>query len=107
MDIEQFMVPQKISFPLGLLINEWTTNSIKHAQISLKPLSINIKIYRSNNQLNAQYEDNGSPQITAPSKKSLGLEIIHLLCAQLNATMQTDTDNIFSYSLIIPFTSAT
>lgn len=105
LEIQPLVVPHKISFPLGLIINEWITNSVKHAQPATAPLTIFIEIFNDNNEIKASYKDNGKLQITRADKKSLGLDIVNLLVAQLNATTQKNADNIFSYTLIIPLKS--
>ena len=104
LEIQALKVPQKISFPLGLIINEWITNSIKYAQPTTTPLTIGIEIFNGNNEIKVRYRDNGEPQTEKPNKKALGLSIVHLLLAQLNATLKQDAENIFNYDVIIPFT---
>jgi two-component sensor histidine kinase len=105
LEIEPMVIPQKISFPLGLIINEWITNSVKYAVPATAPLTIFIEIYNGNNEIQVNYRDNGKPQAVKPDKKSLGLDIVNLLTAQLKTTVKTDTENIFSYHVIIPFNS--
>lgn len=102
LEIQPLTLPQKISFPLGLIINEWITNSVKYAQPIAAPLTIFIEISNGNNELKVSYKDNGNPQITKPNKKSLGLDIIKLLTSQLKATTKIDTGNLFTYHLSIP-----
>lgn len=105
LEIQPITVSQKISFPLGLIINEWITNSIKYAQPVTTPLTISLEIVSGNNELKVHYKDNGKPQTEKSNTKSLGLDIVNLLKAQLNATEQTNTENSFAYNLIIPITS--
>jgi two-component sensor histidine kinase len=102
LDIQPLAIPQKISFPLGLIINEWITNSVKYAVPTNTQLSINIEISNGNNQIKVIYFDNGKPQTTKPSKKSLGLDIVTLLTAQLKAITKNKPENIFYYHLTIP-----
>ena len=98
-------VSQKISFPLGLIINEWITNSVKYAQPVTTPLTLFIEIFNGNDEIKVHYKDNGKPQATKTNKKSMGLSIINLLLAQLNTTIKTDAENIFNYHVTIPLTS--
>lgn len=44
LDIQPLTLPQKISFPLGLIINEWITNSVKYAN----PINLPLKIFSRN-----------------------------------------------------------
>ncbi|MFZ1529737.1 MAG: sensor histidine kinase [Ferruginibacter sp.] len=102
LEIEPLVIPQKISFPLGLIINEWITNSIKYAVPATAPLAIFIEIHNGDTEIKVNYRDNGKPLTVKPDKKSLGLDIVTLLTAQLKATVKTDAKNIFAYHLTIP-----
>ena len=102
LEVQPLIIPQKISFPLGLIINEWITNSVKYAIPSNHPLKIFIEICNGNNEIKVKYWDNGEPKTTLPNIKSLGLDIVALLTAQLNATAIKNEENLFSYHLIIP-----
>jgi two-component sensor histidine kinase len=102
LEIQPIVTPQKISFPLGLIINEWITNSVKYAVPATAPLTIFIEIHNGDNEIKVNYRDNGKPQTVKPNKKSLGLDIVNLLTAQLKATIKTNAENIFTYHLIIP-----
>ena len=44
LDIQPLTLPQKISFPLGLIINEWITNSVKYTN----PINLPLKIFSRN-----------------------------------------------------------
>jgi two-component sensor histidine kinase len=105
LEIQPLTVSQKISFPLGLIINEWITNSVKYAQPASLPLTLFLEIHNGNNEITVTYRDNGIAQYKKAGKKSLGLDIVTLLTAQLNATAINNTENIFSYRLLIPLTN--
>jgi two-component sensor histidine kinase len=102
LQIAPIQVSQKISFPLGLIINEWITNSVKYAATKGTSLEIGIEITNGNNQITINYKDNGIAQTNVAEKKSLGLNIVQLLVAQLNATLTTASNNDFMYNLVIP-----
>lgn len=102
LQIAPIKVPQKISFPLGLIINEWITNSVKYAQLEKGPLEIKIEIKTSNENVEINYSDNGKAQVAKPEKKSLGLDIVDILTQQLEGTLETQAQNIFNYKLTIP-----
>lgn len=102
LEIQSFTIPQKVSFPLGLIINEWITNSVKYATPIAAPLNIFIEILNDNNQIKVVYKDNGIPQTSKGNKKSLGLDIVALLTAQLQANLVINKENIFAYHLTIP-----
>ena len=102
LQIHSLEVSQKISFPLGLIINEWITNSIKYAQPQMECLELFININTDNNRITVKYYDNGKTQPMKLLKHSLGLEIVNLLTSQLNATLTTSPSNNFDYTLQIP-----
>jgi two-component sensor histidine kinase len=102
LQIAPIKVSQKISFPLGLIINEWITNSVKYANTNDKPLEICIEITNGNKQIKVNYKDNGELPSSKISANTLGLNIIQLLSAQLNATLTKNNNNPFIYHLIIP-----
>ena len=102
LEIEPIILSQKISFPIGLIINEWITNTVKYANPIAEPLIIFIEIINSHNSINIRYNDNGIPQTQQLTKKSLGLNIVDLLIAQLKGTLIKGETNIFQYSLKIP-----
>jgi two-component sensor histidine kinase len=102
LDIDAIDVPHKISFPLGLIINEWITNTIKYALTNEEYVKIMITICGEDDILKVTYKDNGHPKSIAQKKNSLGLEIVNILADQLDATLITESNNIFHYLLIIP-----
>ncbi|MCX6316861.1 MAG: sensor histidine kinase [Bacteroidetes bacterium] len=101
LNVESIRVPQKISFPLGLIINEWVTNSIKYAVPADGSLEISVSII-NNNGIQVRYRDNGRKQSEANGNKSLGLEIVHILIEQLEGKLETGPDNKYAYNLTIP-----
>jgi two-component sensor histidine kinase len=102
LEIQSIVTPQSISFPLGLIINEWITNSVKYAQPTTEPLTIFVDIHNGNNQIKVSYRDNGKLQPTIPKKSSMGLDIVNLLVAQMKSTLIKNPLNNFDYQLTIP-----
>lgn len=105
LELEPVRVPQKISFPLGLIINEWVTNSVKYAQTGVGLLEISVTILSSGKQLQIHYKDNGKAPASKLVKKSLGLDIVHILIEQLDGTLEPDTLNSYHYTLNIPLSN--
>ena len=102
LQIASIKVPQKISFPLGLIINEWITNSVKYAKPATGFLEIKIELGYHKEKIKINYTDNGEPQLIRQEKKSLGLDIVSILTQQLEGTIETQPQNIFNYKLTIP-----
>ncbi len=105
LDIEAITVPQKIGFPLGLILNEWVTNSVKHAILANDFIAITIHIQNFDNNIIVHYRDNGVAQNLTTEKKSLGLDIVKLLIAQLKGTLVSSPNNRYDYTLTIPATN--
>lgn len=97
-DCEEVMVNLSTAIPLGLIINELTTNSIKHAFHNRDSGFISIKIKKINNHYNLIFEDNG----IGFNKKnnyssSFGLELIDLLVKQLKGKCSFENKNKSKY----------
>lgn len=75
--------------PVGILINELISNSLKHA-ISEPLLSIYIHITLDQSKVQIIYKDSGTKFKEATSKKSLGVNIINSMVKQLKGTIQRE-----------------
>jgi two-component sensor histidine kinase len=106
LDIDEIKIAAKQSFPLGLLLNELVTNSIKYATPVDNMLAIYVTIKQVNNMASMEYRDSGQPVQQAQIKAGLGMNIIHLLVAQLNGDLWRDENNYFAYALNFPLDGA-
>lgn len=100
-DIENMELSARYCLPLGLILNEWITNSIKYAQVSGGSLSIYIQIKKTDLGLLIEYYDSGSPVACADFTRGLGLTLIELLKVQLKASIEQKTENCFFYRMFI------
>jgi two-component sensor histidine kinase len=101
MNIGIIHLPNHYYIPIGLILNEWITNSIKYARTHT-PLLLNIKMQQENNTVSIFYSDNGEPVTQHHVKGSgLGSEIITLLIRQIKGTLRTGDPHIFNYHLTI------
>jgi len=90
------------ALPLGLIIVELVSNSMKHAFHKRSIGIINIAITKEQDSLKLYYADNGSGfDFNTTSKKGLGQEIIKGLIDQLDGTTETKNNN--GFELIIYF----
>jgi len=83
------------SIPLGLIINELITNSLKHAFPNNRQGKVKIIIYKkslTNNVLIVEDNGIGFNKDTI-SKKSFGLELIQLLASQLNGSVNLESNS--------------
>lgn len=91
--------------PLGLILNEAISNSIKHAFKGQSEGSILIDLHDVNGSTELLIKDNGKGSnlsIEELKTESLGLELILDLTEQLDGQLKLDTTNGFAYSFIFP-----
>ncbi len=104
-DIEVDLVDVETAIPLGLVINELITNSIKYAFDDLEKGEIRIKTWLNDNgQLCLHVKDNGqgSNGITDLSRATnFGSELVNVLIKKLKGSLEQNTEN--GYSTIIIF----
>lgn len=97
--IQQIMLPQNYFFSIGLILNEWITNSIKYAETK-SPLVLSITIIQKDGFVIIEYHDNGN--LTQKQvKKGLGKEIIDLLTRQMKGKLTQHPENIYHFFLKI------
>lgn len=92
-DAVQLSVDQAI--PCGLILNEIITNSFKHGQPQTGRQEINIEITLTKNRVQLNIRDNGpgfDPNVIKFSESSMGIELIHSLCDQLDASCEYKSD---------------
>ncbi|RAJ17774.1 histidine kinase dimerization/phosphoacceptor domain -containing protein [Olleya aquimaris] len=86
--------PEK-SFPIGLIINEFVTNSYKYA-FSENKGNIGIKIEEIGNKISLSLSDNGkglSEDFSIANASTFGIRIMKLLTDQLNGSFNLTNDN--------------
>lgn len=85
--------------PLGLLINELMTNSLKHAfdGIDKREISIHIKQLGAD-RLIVEFSDNGSWKAKPEDSEGFGLELIELLTQQLEGSYER-TNSSYRFEL--------
>ena len=76
--------------PIGLLINELVSNSVKHAFPGKEEQSINIDITMSGKELKLVYQDSGEWKPAERESNSFGLELIDVLTEQLDGTYERE-----------------
>ncbi|MGE0560556.1 MAG: histidine kinase dimerization/phosphoacceptor domain -containing protein [Flavobacteriales bacterium] len=94
LDVEDLFLNINTAIPLGLLINELVTNSLKYAFPNDSEGLITIKINTiSPTQFKLYYGDNGigyPKDISFSESKSLGFQLIESLTEQLNGKIERD-----------------
>ena len=92
-DIDDEYVPTKTALTLGLIINEITTNAIKHGFSDKEEPVFSIKMEK--NKENNQYElilaNTGNPfpdEIDIENTNTLGLRLVDALIVQIDGTLE-------------------
>jgi len=80
----------KTLVPLGLIINEVISNSLKYAFIDQDSGIITVQLKKlTNNQYELIIGDNGCGKKNTETKTGLGTKLIHIFTKQLNGTLKT------------------
>lgn len=88
------------ALPIGLIITELVSNSMKHAFKKRNSGIITIEISKVKNTNQLYYADNGEGfDFKQPSEKGLGQEIIKGLIDQLNGEVKSKNENGFELSI--------
>jgi len=80
--------------PLGLMINEAVSNAFKYAFKEINNGLLQINIEQFGQTLNIEIIDNGPGYEAVDIKEgSIGLQLIHIMCTQLNASYEVVHQN--------------
>ena len=92
MNLENLMVDINTTVPLGLIVNELITNSMKHA-FNDGEGEINIDFHRNKDEFTLIIGDNGvglPPDIDFRKTETLGLQLVNNLTSQIDGTIELD-----------------
>jgi len=101
-------IPQNIHLdidtmiPLGLILNEIITNTLKYAFPNNKG-TIFISLQKQNHQFFLIIEDNGiglPKDYDYQNSESLGIQLIHILSEQIDAEIKTENNGGTLYSIL-------
>lgn len=88
------------AIPLGQIINELITNSVKHAFDGIQDPRISVQISQLKEGIELVYKDNGKGyDRTKVPMDSLGVFLINSLCEQIDGESAFDTEQKFEYHL--------
>jgi two-component sensor histidine kinase len=102
LDLDPINIDITKAIPCGLIINEILTNSFKYAfEPNNKQPKLSIFIKKTEH-LEINIKDNGPGfDLSSDAKKSMGLELIEDLSAQIDADLKINSKNGVNISLII------
>jgi PAS domain S-box-containing protein len=90
-DIEEVMVDINTMIPLGLIVNELLSNSLKHAFPEEREGHIDIGFHSPDHSYQLTISDNGvgfPEDINYQDTKSLGLRLVNILTDQIDGTIK-------------------
>ncbi len=94
-EIDNFKLPSNDLFPLGIIINELMTNSLKYAFPNNRGI-ISLQVKQLNNHITIKLQDNGVglPEgFSIQDSKGFGLLLTEMLCQQINAQLSFEVNN--------------
>ena len=95
-EIEEYTLDTKTLFPLGLILSELLTNSMKHGFRELESGIINIIFSQQGNEITLAVKDNGCglpDDFDLNSSPGFGLTLVNLLVEQICGSFSIDDDN--------------
>ncbi len=108
-DMHEFELDVDYAIPLGLIVNELITNSLKYAFSKQKKGAIEIKMERNQDEIILDIGDNGAGEKATTGNKDgsgFGSELIELLTMQLKGKLDLSTENGYHTRLRFPFSKS-
>lgn len=91
--IEDIIVDDNILSPLGIIINELISNSMKHAFSGKDKGKIIISVTKKDNFITLSYSDNGRglpESFSIEGSDTFGMQLIDMLTKQIKGTLKID-----------------
>lgn len=104
-DIVDIKVNIHIAIPLGLIVNELVSNTLKHGFPDRKTGEISLRISQDSDHITVIIKDTGigiEPDFDWRNAESLGLRLVIQLTEQLDGTISLDRTNGTAFTIIIP-----
>ncbi len=101
LEIDNASVDVDTAIPLGLMINELATNSLKHAFKGISQPVIKIVMNVAADKLYVEVSDNGRGYLIPTGRESFGLRLVKELASQLAGAVHLKTDSGFTASIEI------
>jgi two-component sensor histidine kinase len=102
-DVDDVMLDINTSIPLGLIVNELVTNSLKHAFPPGKSGEINIKFDTTDDKYQLLVKDNGigfPKDIDYKNTETLGLRLVTSLTEQIDGEIEFSNSPGTSFKII-------
>ncbi|MDI6644135.1 MAG: sensor histidine kinase [Methanobacteriaceae archaeon] len=95
-NVKDVMLDTDIAVPLGLVVNELISNSLKHAFPDDKTGEVTITMEKDKDKYILIVSDDGvglPPDMDYTRTKSLGLQLVHALTSQINGKVEINGSN--------------
>ena len=105
LEIDDIVLNARTVAPLGILVNEIITNSLKHAFADTASPEIRVSARRHGSDVTIVCSDNGpgiAGDVTLEESESFGLQLIHLLAAQIDASLSLSRTDGTRYTVTFP-----
>ena len=99
-----------MAIPIGLIVNEVVTNSIKHAFLEKEKGRIDISLEKKDHAIVLILKDDGigiPVNFDIENNKTLGLQLVKLLVNQLNGKYKIYREDGTAVQIEIPFIEST
>lgn len=103
--VEKEIIDIDKALPIGLIINELVTNSLKYAYVNTNRPLLNITLKQEETKLVCTIQDNGigiDEQQWKQKKNSFGKQLITALCKQLRAQQTLVVNEGTAFTITIP-----
>lgn len=104
LDVEVKELDVDMALPLGLIINEWVTNTFKHAYKNIKYPALHLAL-KKNSGVELSIRDNGpglSREVWEKPRGSFGIKLVKILSKQLNGVCEMKNEQGTQLKLLIP-----
>ncbi|MFK7924051.1 MAG: sensor histidine kinase [Bacteroidia bacterium] len=102
-DMQSLELDVDTAVPIGLIVNELLTNSLKYAFREGEKGIMGISLQKSGPKLHLSVWDNGQGAKAGEEAKgtAFGSQLVQMLCTQLHGSMEIKSDNGYKVELIL------
>ncbi|NOT76946.1 MAG: tetratricopeptide repeat protein [Cyclobacteriaceae bacterium] len=102
LDVDALLLDVDTAIPLGLILNELLTNSLKYAFADQQTGSISVSLKQKNGKLHMLVSDTGKGiDVNEKSGNSFGLNLVNSLAQKLRAEVSISTDRGTRVELVV------
>ena len=104
LEIRDISVDINAAIPLGLILNELISNSLKYAFPEGKTGEVVISVQKDDHTLTVIFRDNGigiPPDLDWKNTQSLGLRLVNTLVDQMDGTIELDRSDGTRFTLVL------